>query len=189
MKVIFLDVDGVLNSAYTWNQSVYEDGTFLEEDKIKILREIYKSDNCLIVLSSSWRKYFTKEGNEVVPQGRMGKLLSAYLNKYGMFIYDMTPKFGSREDEIVGWLVSHRGEIDSFLILDDSISNDFSYNDNVIHTLWMDPDRSKCGLQVSDIELGKNILNVKTKVKHNFKIKRLVNNLSTNQCNYNFGRR
>lgn len=189
MKVIFLDVDGVLNSGYTWNESVFNDGTFLEEDKVKYLSEIYKFDNCLIVLSSSWRKYFTKNGSDVVPQSRMGKLLSMLLNKYGMFIYDMTPKFGSREDEIIGWLVTHRGEFDSFLILDDSVNNNFIYNDNVIHTLWMDKDRNKCGLLESDIIRGKEILSKKTRVKHNFKIKRLVDDLSTNPNTYSYTRR
>ena len=119
----------------------------------------------------------------------MGKLLDLMLNKYGMFIFDMTPKFGSREDEIIGWLVTHRGEFDSFLILDDSVNNNFIYNDNVIHTLWNDIDRSKCGLLESDIEKANDILSKKTKIKYNFKIKRMVNNLN-NQVNLTgFGRR
>ena len=189
IKVIFLDIDGVLNSAYTWNESISSDGIFLDEEKFKYLKKIYDNNHCLIVLSSSWRKYFIRDGNSIVAQGRMGKLLDLMLNKYGMFIFDMTPKFGSREDEIVGWLVSHRGEVNSFLILDDSVNNNFVYNDNVIHTLWNDIDRSKCGLLESDIEKANDILSKKTKIKYNFKIKRMVNNLN-NQVNLTgFGRR
>ena len=51
MKVIFLDIDGVLN---------YNGSSFLSEDKIILLRNILRRTGAKLVLSSSWRIIFYK---------------------------------------------------------------------------------------------------------------------------------
>ena len=56
-KVIFLDIDGVLNSNF-WNDShqrEISDGTLVDEDKIKILALLVKRTNAKIILHSGWR--------------------------------------------------------------------------------------------------------------------------------------
>ena len=49
MKVLFLDVDGVLNRCGKSAQG-------LEEDKVALLKQIVAATGCRIVLSSTWRK-------------------------------------------------------------------------------------------------------------------------------------
>lgn len=52
MKVIFLDVDGVLNS----NQRRLEiGGESLEEEKVKLLSMIIRRTGAVVVLHSGWR--------------------------------------------------------------------------------------------------------------------------------------
>ncbi len=54
-KVIFLDVDGVLNdeSMESFNKKIY-----VEEVRVKRLRDIVEATQADIVMSSSWRHYF-----------------------------------------------------------------------------------------------------------------------------------
>ena len=52
-KVLFLDIDGVLNSNY-WNkthQKEISDGTLLDEEKIKIFASLIHKTNAKIILS------------------------------------------------------------------------------------------------------------------------------------------
>ena len=58
IKIVFLDVDGVLNSLnYTPVQDVkcVDDLYVIEEEKIKLLKEIIIKTNAKIVISSTWR--------------------------------------------------------------------------------------------------------------------------------------
>ena len=51
-----------------------------------------------------------------------GKYINECLAKYGLSIIDKTPESSSFDDrrlEILAWLVPHRSEVDSFVILDD----------------------------------------------------------------------
>lgn len=56
-SVIFLDIDGVLNSNF-WNdrhQTEIGDGTLIDEEKIKLLAHLVRETNSEIVLHSGWR--------------------------------------------------------------------------------------------------------------------------------------
>ena len=64
-KVLFLDVDGVLNSE-TYFQSDYckkrnradERLSMFDDRKVKLLSKIQKTTNCIIVMSSTWKSMF-----------------------------------------------------------------------------------------------------------------------------------
>ena len=59
-NVIFLDIDGVLNSNF-WNenhQREISDGTLIDEEKIGILATLVKETDSLIILHSGWRIWF-----------------------------------------------------------------------------------------------------------------------------------
>lgn len=107
MKVIFLDVDGVLN--HTNSKSKVED------EKAKLIKQIVDETNAKIVLSSDWRYYLNTDDEDV-------DLLIRMLSKYGMEIMSSTPitKHGYRVAEIYQWIKEWQGEpIEKFVILDD----------------------------------------------------------------------
>lgn len=58
MKVLFLDIDGVCNSADYMRrinkQSFWHD---TDPDAVKLVKQIIKETGCLVVLSSTWRLY------------------------------------------------------------------------------------------------------------------------------------
>lgn len=55
MKVIFLDVDGVLNSRdWLVNNRVRTENS-VNQEKVKLLMEIVQKTNAEVVLSSTWR--------------------------------------------------------------------------------------------------------------------------------------
>ena len=118
MKVIFLDVDGVLNSSdfadkmrEEENVNVfYED--MLDKRAIFRLKRIVDTTGALIVLSSSWR---------LIERSRMA-VIDQLQSAAGLQIEDVTPKItisGScRGDEIMSWLIEHP-DIERIVILDD----------------------------------------------------------------------
>lgn len=62
-KVLFLDIDGVLNSNF-WNdshQTEISDGTLIDAEKIKLLALLVKETNAEIILHSGWRFWFDAE--------------------------------------------------------------------------------------------------------------------------------
>lgn len=57
-RVVFLDIDGVLNSNF-WNdthQREISDGTLIDGEKIKLLAWLVKSTKAKIILHSGWRQ-------------------------------------------------------------------------------------------------------------------------------------
>lgn len=140
MKVIFLDVDGVLNSArdgYSIN---------LENDyHFEMLKKIVDATDANIVLSSSWRIGFSVLS---LPE----KNLIERLEKYGMEIMDFTPCMtGTRGDEIREWL-SNNGPVESFVILDDEGDMAEFKETNLVKT------NTSIGLQEKDVDKAIEIL-------------------------------
>ena len=110
MKIIFLDVDGVLNRTAICHG--------LESDKITLLKSIVDATGCEIVLSSTWRK-----------TGHQRKRIELMCRQHlGKELLDATPVFdlkigqlwaaSPRWKEIQHWLNRQVG-IQSFVILDD----------------------------------------------------------------------
>lgn len=63
MKVLFLDIDGVLNSRHYWEtlrkQGIEFDNSALDPACIKRIQHVCDTTGALIVISSSWRILFT----------------------------------------------------------------------------------------------------------------------------------
>ena len=60
MKVIFLDIDGVLNSNF-WNndhQKEISDGKYIDTEKVKLLSGLVQKSGASIILHSGWRFWF-----------------------------------------------------------------------------------------------------------------------------------
>lgn len=140
MKVIFLDIDGVLNTKETYDK-IYRNKGFLgiydiEIDKFRLeyLKEIIDQTDAKIVLSSSFRHFFAKENNKIIPTNLKSKKVYDIFNCYGLEIYDTTPTGKqSREEEIQHWL-STRDDIESFIIIDDDPSMFYALSDKLIQT-------------------------------------------------------
>lgn len=140
MKVIFLDIDGVLNTEETYDR-LYKNKGFIgiydiEIDKFRLayLKQIIDETDAKIVLSSSFRFFFTKENHKIVPTNLKSKKLYDMFLNYGIEIYDTTPvKNFSREEEIKNWL-SNRHDIENFIIIDDEGDSFYELHDKLIQT-------------------------------------------------------
>jgi len=138
MKVIFLDIDGVLNSQKYFIENhipnliyhqVYDYNIIenkqklqvLELDfyKIELLKKIVFETNCKIVISSCWKNLSTYP------------LVEEYLVQKGLPIIGATPVANDRGEEIRTYLKEHQ-DIDGFIILDDEIFDDFDELENFL---------------------------------------------------------
>jgi hypothetical protein len=91
MKVLFLDIDGCLNT----KMSLCQYGSNrIDNNKVKMLKEIVDNTGCRIVLSSTWRLLSTR------------KIVVRELAREGLSIFDDTPDFPhlDRSQEIQYWL-------------------------------------------------------------------------------------
>ncbi|MFO0553328.1 MAG: HAD domain-containing protein [Polyangiaceae bacterium] len=121
MRILFLDIDGVLNSD-AWFRSKRNKTATNELDvaAVKRLDAIVERTGAKVVISSTWRTGLTREE------------LAAILSKYGFRgeVVDMTPVLRAGEgrnaagsptrgDEIQAWLEAQPSPPISYVILDD----------------------------------------------------------------------
>jgi hypothetical protein len=166
MKVIFLDIDGVLNHElyYRWRHKEMSDGKPFEEfrddygdhfsqDSVNNLQKILNETNAKIVISSTWRMSGLK-------------IMLEMWNKRGMpgDIVGVTPHFYHndysnlpRGCEIDYWLDTCNCPIESYVILDDD--TDMLYKQR-LHYVKIN---SWYGLTESNANKAIKILNKKTK--------------------------
>lgn len=114
MKVIFLDIDGVLNSEKYDAERSADDGN-IDITRLDILKRVTDKTGALIVLTSTWRKMWEKDRSQISEQGME---LERVFSSAGLEIYDKTPVLSWRSDEIKAWL-EERNDIESFVIIDD----------------------------------------------------------------------
>lgn len=122
-KIIFLDVDGVLNS----EKSIVETYMFRKENNLPKgatdevfpdeyllnLKDLIDKTGAFIVISSTWRRHY--------PNDRKWNKLIANLKKYNLDtkIIDSTPiLYKQRGEEIREWL-SKNPDVTNFVIIDD----------------------------------------------------------------------
>ena len=124
MKVIFLDVDGVLNSEHS--HSIDKNDNWMEnevsDNHIQWLKKIVDETGAKIVLSSSWRHYHPKATGSNTITDPLFKVLDRKLREAGLEIIDITPDLRGkmRGLEIDAWLNSN-AEVDKYVIIDDDI--------------------------------------------------------------------
>ena len=120
MKIIFLDIDGVLNSEmYEWSRGEDRADNRIDLSRVRLLKDIVSATDAKIVLSSTWRLDWDKSPELC---GEDGEYINQCLAQYGLSIIDKTPfnsMIDDRRREILTWLSRHRGEVESFVILDD----------------------------------------------------------------------
>lgn len=169
-KVIFLDVDGVLNSDRTLYESIS-----LEDDLILNLKEIINKTGAKIILSSSWRLSTDAITTLMDKLDKFGLAISGmtcdgvdldWLEKYEFdttkkyldtkFDYDENKQIKITHDrgaEIFKWLHDH--DDCAYVILDDEIEDIKPYfNESVIVKTSY-----KTGLTKEDVKKAVQILN------------------------------
>lgn len=162
MKVIFLDIDGVLNTIDTFKRrkKIYKKTRVLiprlDFYRIRYLKEIVKRTDAKIVITSSWRKY----------KSDMRELESIFelfnLKIYGVTIVD---KNGIRGNEIIDFLNKHN--VETFVILDDESCDLIGLEEYLIKT----KDYWQAGLLKEHIDIAIDILNNSKKLILNNKEK------------------
>jgi hypothetical protein len=109
-KILFLDIDGVLNSAAVLERQ--RRGDAIDRDMVERVNRIIDATGCKVVISSTWRLLH--------PLGE----LKALLRLHGMrdVVIDKTPDLdrthNNRGDEIQAWL-KQNPSVEKFVILDD----------------------------------------------------------------------
>jgi hypothetical protein len=114
LKLIFLDVDGVLNSRERWIDCECADldrsGSRIDPRAVDRLSHIVQATDAKIVVSSTWRLYYYEA-------------LISYLNHWPHLkdkVIGKTAHFGGpRGDEIADWIAHHEDLVENFVILDD----------------------------------------------------------------------
>ena len=149
MKIIFLDIDGVLNGYSKWTGYCYKvfsklhllkfikrhyDLFGVRTHKVKLLSKIVKKTGAKVVLSSSWRYGWYESYDKKTDRE---KELEDKLMKYNITVIGITPKdySGNRGLEIQEYMEYCGYTIDKFVILDDEKFDILSlYPDNLILT-------------------------------------------------------
>lgn len=118
MKVLFIDIDGVVNCATTRQR--HRGFIGIDPHMAFLVGKIKLDTDCEVVLSSSWRHF--DDGKEEVER-QVCKL------------YDVTPEHtsGFRGNEIAMWLDAHPN-VSRYAILDDD--TDFIPDQKLFKTEW-----------------------------------------------------
>ena len=127
MKVLFLDIDGVLNSAAVLEARGRHDA--IDRGMVEQINRVTTETGCSIVISSSWRWLW-----------KLGEL-KAILRQHGLIdvVIDVTPKDKQdrrRDNEIQTWLAAHP-EVTSFAVVDDDTADLTGVQDRLVGTSFM----------------------------------------------------
>ncbi len=119
MKVLFLDIDGVVNSRRSSMRAGRIVG--IDPDLADRVRRIIAETGCEVVLSSTWRLWEENVAEvraEVTPE-----------------LYGLTPSipWSPRGDEVAQWLADHP-EVTRYAIVDDN--DDFAPDQPLFRTSW-----------------------------------------------------
>ena len=163
-KIIFLDIDGVLNSNF-WNedhQKEISDGKYIDVDKVKLLAGLVKESGAAIILHSGWRFWF---GENLKPLRPEAEYLEALFDNEGIAVAGMTPDLTTEEirktkkfskvkaDEILLWLNNHP-DVKDWVVLDDLELHNEKIEKNQVRT------DAEHGLLEIDVKKALDILHV-----------------------------
>jgi hypothetical protein len=154
MKVIFLDIDGVICNQNCWKKREASDMHHVfDEDCVTLLNQICLSTDAKIVISSTWRRGIRLK--------KMRKIFIARGFKYPARIIDYTPCLNTiRGLEIREWIMNYRRndgknfrKLDNYVIIDDDCDMLYEQKDNFVKT------DTYLGLQPEDVAKAIEILN------------------------------
>lgn len=145
MKVLFLDIDGVLNCQSTWERLGDEFGIYrammgLDFRLVELLKDWLRDHpEVEVVLSSTWR---------------LDERMAAEVKRRGIDFIGMTRNLGQRGKEIDDWLRAHP-QVTHYAILDDIRQFAATQQQHFVRT------RYAVGLQFKDLQSIACILEVR----------------------------
>ena len=119
-KIIFLDIDGVLNTSYSRQKHMA-----IDEFRVTYIAEIVKRTKAKIVLTSTWRYNLKRTFLGFKAISNSTKTLLDLLKKHNLKIHDILPDTPNeqRSLDIANYVKNNK--ITNFPILDDEV---FDYN-------------------------------------------------------------
>ena len=152
MKILFLDIDGVLNS-HKWyehnkDEIALQSGLMwrhveeLDPAACRLVNELCMSESLSIVISSTWRRLHTI--GEIQMMFAKRGLHAPVISATGQL------RSGFRGKEIEEWLAMHSG-VDKYVILDDD--SDFIPGQPLVQTSW------STGVQQVHIDIARELVN------------------------------
>ena len=163
MNIVFLDIDGVLNSMpYFKSIKGHRNRTYneIDESRLPFLQRIIKENNAHIVLSSTWRDLDNEQNQECYA---MWEYLVNTLAKYDLKIMSKTPIIEQiRPLEIRTWLGNRidKDEIKWISIEDDwdeELYEEYGISGHLIETKFFTDDINDAGLQEKHVLLAKKL--------------------------------
>jgi hypothetical protein len=146
MKVIFLDIDGVLNEEKSRSRCCGYKG--IDDTKVENLAKIVRATGAEIVLVSTWKDDWRKTDKR--HQGMMANYLDKKLAKQGLTILDKTESVDkvsgfhlSRGEGILQYLSAH--SVERYVVLDDY---QFDYDGCGLTDYYIKTDYENGGLTV-----------------------------------------
>jgi hypothetical protein len=163
-KVIFLDIDGVLNTKWWYtqmNRNTPKDkyGYAFDPNAVSNLKKILDQTGADIVISSSWKSFGYSELEEMWEErGLPGKLIGITPNSVSdeMLLnadLDNMELFSIRGMEIKEWLDKHGRNVSHYVIIDDM---DNFLPDQQPYFVQTNPE---VGITKEDIDMAIKILN------------------------------
>lgn len=158
IKIVFLDVDGVLNSSSTKDTCGKYVG--IEDEKVELLKKLVDETGARIVLVSTWKEYWYKEPFFKDKQDYLANYLDKKLDKYGLYAIDKTEdEVLNRGDGILEYIhhLKWKGiDVKKFVILDDEL---FDYLRTKLTKNLVQTSYNKGGLQLKHIRKAIEKLN------------------------------
>ena len=156
LKLIFLDIDGVLNCRSTKDTIGKYVG--IEDEKVALLKQLVDAAKAKIILVSSWKEWWFKNFKD--RQDELANYLDEKLANQGLTVMDKTSNYYSynRGDGILEylWKLKRRNiEVDNYVILDDEL---FDYKQNRLTKNLVQTSYEKNGLEAKHIERAVSML-------------------------------
>ena len=155
MKIVFLDIDGVLNCEGSRSRCAGYRG--IDDKKAENLAQIVRATGAKIVLISTWKDDWRK--TDKAHQGILANYLDKKLKKQGLVVFDKTrdyigERYLSRGEGILDYLMN--SNVGNYVILDDF---QFDYDSCGLTGNYVKTDNYNGGLTEELAEKAIGILN------------------------------
>ena len=157
MKLIFLDIDGVLNCQNSRTKCMGFIG--IDDDKVKRLKQIVEATDAKIILCSSW-----KNGWEPVfkdEQREDGNYIDRKMKRQGLKIINKTDDKGDDRGAGIRKFLENFTSLESWIVLDDEVFDDYESLGIMPHLVQTDFYKDNGGIQDEHVEKAIKILNSK----------------------------
>ncbi len=156
MKAVFLDIDGVLNNAYSKTRAP-SGAIGIDGDKVKRLRKIVEETGAKLVLTSSWKTDTGEDRDYMVRKLKRERL--------HVLMHTVDERW-NRWEGIRRWIERYGRDLEAYVILDDEFFEDYysdpgkeilrpEVKDHLVKTEFFDEDG---GLRDAHVEMALRIL-------------------------------